>query len=84
MSTVVLYCWCHSDSASVLLYFTYNISYLCCLCIDFKTLVWLLVCCLYKEVYFKKLNVCPFDCTAVAGSGKVGPENRLIIPVGWL
>ena len=24
MSTVVLYCWCHSDSASVLLYFTYK------------------------------------------------------------
>ena len=24
MSTVVLYCWCHSDSASVLLYFTFN------------------------------------------------------------
>ena len=23
MSTVVLYCWCHSDSASVLLYFTW-------------------------------------------------------------
>ena len=22
MSTVVLYCWCHSDGASVLLYFT--------------------------------------------------------------
>ena len=22
MSTVVLYCWCHSDSASVFLYFT--------------------------------------------------------------
>ena len=24
VSTVVLYCWCHSDSASVLLYFTFN------------------------------------------------------------
>ena len=24
MSTVVLYCWCHSDSASVLLYFTFT------------------------------------------------------------
>ena len=23
MSTVVLYCWCHSDSASVLLYSTF-------------------------------------------------------------
>ena len=23
MSTVVLYCWCHSDSASVLLYILY-------------------------------------------------------------
>ena len=36
-------------------------------------LVWLFVCCLYKEVYLKKLNVCPFDYTAVAGSGKAGP-----------
>ena len=37
-------------------------------------LVWLLVCCLYKEVYLQFfLNVCPFDYTAVAGSGKVGP-----------
>ena len=24
MSIVVLYCWCHSDSASVLLYFTFE------------------------------------------------------------
>ena len=23
MSTVMLYCWCHSDSASVLVYFTF-------------------------------------------------------------
>ena len=28
MSTVVLYCWCHSDRASVLLYFTLNILWL--------------------------------------------------------
>ena len=27
MFTVVLYCWCHSDSVSVLLYFTF-LSYL--------------------------------------------------------
>ena len=38
---------------------------------------WLLVCCLYKEVYLKKLNVCPFDYTTVAGSGKVGPVNQV-------
>ena len=38
---------------------------------------WLLVCCLYKEVYLQFLNVCPFDYTAVAGSGKVGPVNQV-------
>ena len=26
MSTVVLYCWCHSDSASVILHFTLSIN----------------------------------------------------------
>ena len=30
------------------------------------------VCCLYKEGYSQILNVCPFDYTAVAGSGKLG------------
>ena len=30
MSTVVLYCWCHSDGASVLLYFTF--CHTCSLC----------------------------------------------------
>ena len=29
MSTVVLYCWCHSDSASVLLYFTFKLFFIC-------------------------------------------------------
>ena len=38
---------------------------------------WLLVCCLYKEVYLQILNVCPFDYTAVAGNGKVGPVNQV-------
>ena len=33
--------------------------------------VWLLVYCLYK-VYLHILNVCPFDYTAFAVSGKVG------------
>ena len=37
----------------------------------------LLVCCLYKEVYLQILNVCPFDYTGVAGSGKVGPVNQV-------
>ena len=46
-------------------------------------LVWLLVCCIMRFIY-KFLNVCPFDYTAVAGSGKVGPVNWLITPVGWL
>ena len=38
---------------------------------------WLLVCCLCKEVYLQILNVCPFDYTAVAGSGKVGAVNQV-------
>ena len=48
-------------------------------------LVWLLVCCLYKEVYiYKFLNVCPFDYTTVAANGRVGPVNQLTTPVGLL
>ena len=31
---------------------------------------------------YKFLNVCPFDCTAVAGSGKVGPVN-LVNHTSW-
>ena len=39
---------------------------------------WLLVCCLYKEVYLQILNVCHFDYTAVAGSwvAEVTPTDR--------
>ena len=33
---------------------------------------------------YKFLNVCPFDYTAVAGSGKVGTVNWLTTQVGWL
>ena len=36
-----------------------------------------------RRFIYKFLNVCPFDYTAVAGSGKVGPVNRLTTPVGW-
>ena len=44
----------------------------------------LFVRCQYEEVYLQFLNVCPFDYTAVVGSGKVGPVNRLTTPVGSL
>ena len=33
--------------------------------------------CLYKEVIYKFLNVCPFDYTAVAGSVKVESVNQV-------
>ena len=28
---------------------------------------------LYGDLFYKFLNVCPFDCTAIAGKAKVGP-----------
>ena len=37
---------------------------------------WLLACCLSKEVYLQFFKR-PFDYTAVAGSGKVGPVNQV-------
>ena len=46
-------------------------------------LVWLLVCCLYKEVYLQILDVTPFDYTTVAESGKVGPVNQ-VNHTNWL
>ena len=36
-----------------------------------------------RRFIYKFLNVCPFDYTAVAGSGKVWPVNRLTTPVWW-
>ena len=30
-----------------------------------------------RRFIYKFLNVCPFDYTAVAGSGKVGPVNQV-------
>ena len=38
---------------------------------------WLLVCDYIRRFIYKFLNVCPFDYTAVAGSGKVGPANQV-------
>ena len=34
-----------------------------------------------RRFIYTFLNVCPFDYTAVAGSGRVGPVNRLTTPV---
>ena len=67
--------------------FANYIYHLCFTCIDFYDLsAWVAVgllsisggCCIYKFV-----NVCPFDYTAVAGSGKVGPVNQ-VIHTSWV
>ena len=68
----------HSRSYSVVAKYIFDIYYLLTMLFVYwfllpLRLVWLLVCCLYKEVYFQIWNVCPFDYTAVAGSGKLGP-----------
>ena len=55
------------------------------MCIDLYALsAWcdcLFVVYIWRFIY-TFLNVCPFDYTAVAGSRKVGPVNRLTTPVG--
>ena len=72
--------------SDVAIFLIYNIYYLCCTCIDFYDLsdwgsCWFVV---YIRMFiYNFLNVCPFDYTAVAGSGKVGTVNRLTTPVGW-
>ena len=71
---------------SLYIFLINNIYHLCCLCIDFYDLstwggCWFIV--YIKRFIYKFLNVCSFDYTAVAGSGKVGPVNRLTTPDGW-
>ena len=61
----------------LLYYITYHI---CFTCIDFYDLsawggCWFVV--YIRTFIYKFLNVCPFDYTAVAGSGKVGPVNQV-------
>ena len=46
-------------------------------------LEWLLVYVYIRRFMYKFLNVCPFDYTAVAGSGKVGPVNQ-VNHTSWL
>ena len=61
-------------------YLLYYIYHLCFTCIDFIDPsawggCWFVV--YIRRFIYKCLNVCPFDYTAVAGSGKVGPVNQV-------
>ena len=54
--------------------------HLCFTCIDFNDLsawgdCWFVV--YIRRFIYKFLNICPFDYTAVVGSGKVGPVNQV-------
>ena len=55
------------------------------MCVDFYDLstwggFWFVV--YIRRFIYTFVNVCRFDYTAVAGSGKVGPVNRLTTPIG--
>ena len=72
----------HSLPYSDVTIYIFAISYLSSMLYVYRflwplRLGWLLVWCLYKEVIYKFLNVCPFDYTAVAGCGTVGPVNQV-------
>ena len=72
---------------SLYIFLINNIYYLYCLCFDFDDLsawcgCWFVVS--IRSFIYKFLNVCPFDYTAVAGSGKVGPVNRLTTSIEWM
>ena len=65
---------------SLYVFLLYHIYHLCFTCIDFYYLsasggCWFDV--YIRRFTYKFLNVCPFDYTAVAGSGKVGPVNQV-------
>ena len=62
------------------IFLLYHIYHLCFTCIDFYALsawggCWFVV--YIRRFIYKFLNVCPFEYTAVAGSGKVGPVNQV-------
>ena len=65
---------------SLYIFLLYNIYHLCFTCIDFYDLsawggCWFVV---YIRRFINTcLNVCPFDYTVVAGSGKVGPVHQV-------
>ena len=69
----------YSD-VTIYIFLLYYIYHLCFTCIDFYDLsIWggcLFVAYIRRFIY-KFLNVCPFDYTAVAGSGKVWPVNQV-------
>ena len=79
----------HSHSGGCLFYILiYCFYHLTCLCNNFYGLSALVGCwssAFIRRIIYKFLNVCPFDYTAFAVSGKVGiPETGLTTPVGWL
>ena len=62
------------------IFLLYYIYHLCFTCIDFYDLsawggCWFVF--FIRRFIYKFLNVFPFDYTAVAGSGKVGPVNKV-------
>ena len=87
LSTLILIFDC-PIRMSLYIFLLYYIYHLCFTCIDFYDLsvwggCWFVV--YIRRFIYKFLNVCPFDYTAVAGSGKVRrPLTRLTTPVGWL
>ena len=65
---------------SLYIFLLYYIYHLCFTCIDFYYLsawsgCWFVV--YIRRFIYKFFNVCPFDCTADAGSGKVWPVNQV-------